>query len=147
FPTDLSVVSNARITPFTEVRSGRPVQNLRVEWDPHPNKFVRSYSINSRFNDDQWQFNGEVKGPRFELYDVKQGRYIFSIQALALTGQKSVVAYVDIDLSGAVRVVAPIKNLALVNQSGVNGSIHLFDDVHADLAWEPGEEDPALSSY
>lgn len=147
FPTDLSTVQNLRVTPFTEVRSGRPVQNLRVEWDPHPNKFVRSYSINSRFNDDQWQFNGEVKGPRFELYDVKQGRYIFSIQALALTGQKSVVAYVDIDMSGEVRTVAPIKNLVLDNQSGSSGAIHFFDDIHADLKWEPGEDDPALASY
>ncbi|MES0183396.1 phage tail protein [Mesorhizobium sp. C386A] len=147
FPTDLSAVTNARITPFTEVRNGRPVQNLRVEWDAHPNKFVRSYSISSRFADDQWQFNGEVKNPRFELYDVKQGRYLFSIQALALTGQKSVVGYADIDLSGEVRTVAPIKNLVLTNQSGLNGAIHLFDDVHADLQWEAGDSDPALSSY
>ncbi|TPL42626.1 MULTISPECIES: phage tail protein [unclassified Mesorhizobium] len=147
FPTDLSAVSNARITPWTEVRNGRPVQNLRVEWDPHPNKWVRTYSINSRFNDDQWQFNGEVKNPRFELFDVKQGRYIFSIQALAMTGQKSVVAYADIDLSGEVRTVAPVKNLTLVNETGVDGALHLFDDVHADLQWEPGESDPALATY
>lgn len=147
FPTDMSAVTNARVTPFTEVRQGRPVQNLRVEWDPHPNKFVRTYAINSRYNDDQWQFNGEVKVAKFELFDVKPGRYIFSIQALALTGQKSVVGYADIDLSGEVRTVAPIKNLILVNQSGTSGSLHFFDDVHADMQWEPGESDPALASY
>ncbi|RUU75715.1 hypothetical protein EOC06_29550, partial [Mesorhizobium sp. M7A.F.Ca.MR.362.00.0.0] len=147
FPTDMSAVTNLRVTPFTEVRNGRPVQNLRVEWEPHPNKFVRSYAINSRFNDDEWVFNGEVKNARFELYDVKQGRYLFSVQALALTGRKSVIGYADIDLSGEVRTVAPVKNIVLANQSGLNGAIHLFDDVHADLQWEPGDSDPALSSY
>ncbi|RWD47479.1 phage tail protein [Mesorhizobium sp.] len=147
FPTDLSMIQNARITPWSEVRSGRVVQNLRVEWDPHPNKFVRTYSISSRLNDDQWQFNDQVNQPVFNLYDVRQGQYVVSIQGLAMTGQKTVMAYVDIDLSGEVRTVASIKNLALVNETTVSGQLHLFDDVFADLKWEPGELDPALSSY
>lgn len=147
FPTDLASVTNLRITPWQEVRNGRPVQNLRVEWDAHPNKFVRSYSINSRRNDDQWQFQGEVKTPRFELFDVSQGRYTFSVQALAMTGQKSVVGFVDIDLTGTVREVAAVKNLTLVNQSGTSGSLHLFEDVLAQFKWEPGDENPALSVY
>ncbi|WP_353640747.1 phage tail protein [Mesorhizobium sp. WSM2239] len=147
FSTNLSAVANARLTPSTEVRLGRSVQNLLLTYDAHPNKFVRSYTIASRFNDDPWRYHGDVRTTRFELADVLQGRYIFSIQANSMMGQRSAITYVDIDLSGEVREVAPVTNLVLVNEIGVDGSNHLFEERDAHLQWNKGEPNPAQASY
>ncbi|MDV2968720.1 phage tail protein [Nitratireductor aquimarinus] len=147
FEDDLSAVTNARITPRTETRQGRVVQNLLVQWDQHPNRFARTYAIASRFNDDPWVYHGQVRDPRFELPDTLQGRYIFSIQAISLTGQKSVVAYVDIDLSGEVRAVAPVENIVLLDENGTAGEVHLYDETEMRLQWNQGEPNPALSSF
>ncbi len=147
FNTNLAAVTNPRITPVTEVRHGRVVQNLRVEWDVHPNKFVRSYIIASRFNEDGWTYHGDIRKASFELADVRQGRYVFSIQAVALTGQKSAIAYADIDLGGSVRPVPAVTDLVLLNEIGVQGTTHLFEEANARFQWNKGEPNPALSSY
>lgn len=147
FDTDLSAVKNLRVTPWTEVRHGRAVQNLRLEWDAHANKFVRSYTIRSRFNEDEWVYHDQVTAPFFDLFDITPGHFVLSVQANTILGRKSVVAFTDIDLSGDVRAVAPVQNITLVNETDVDGSVHLFDDVFAQIRWEPGESDPAFSSY
>lgn len=147
FPTDLAAVKNPRITPSTEIRFGRAVQNLLVEWDAHPNKFVRSYIVASRFNDDPWVYHGPQRDVKFELADVLQGRYVFSIQPISMLGQKGMVAFVDIDLSGDVRRVPPVTDLTLTNEVGLSGSLHLFEEVEARFQWNKGLPNPALNSF